>query len=154
MISSSKASQKSACFYSAAVAGSIFQPSCIQFIKISFNGKKLLSCFHILLPYHYEQMLEKICKNSRMIFSFNWKAFKKSRMNAYLKINVKSIRIIQKYLPFRYLTKKIYTIFVLEIFTYLNVHTYSHWKMKLLKQYCFGTFCDTKTLFAWIVKPT
>ena len=31
---------------------------------------------------------------------------------------------------------------------------YSHWKMKLLKQYCFGTFCDTKILFAWIVKPT
>ena len=26
--------------------------------------------------------------------------------------------------------------------------------MKLLKQYCFGTFCDTKFLFAWIVKPT
>ena len=25
---------------------------------------------------------------------------------------------------------------------------YSHWKMKLLKQYCFGTFCDTKILLA------
>ena len=46
-------------------------------------------------------------------------------MNAYLKINVKSIRILPKCLTFRYVTKKIYTIFVLEIFTYLNVHTYS-----------------------------
>ena len=29
--------------------------------------------------------------------------------------------------------------------------TYSPWNMKLKKQYCFGTFCDTKILFAWIV---
>ena len=30
---------------------------------------------------------------------------------------------------------------------------YSPGNMKLKKQYCFGTFCDTKILFAWIVKP-
>ena len=33
-------------------------------------------------------------------------------------------------------------------------NTYSHWNMKLKKQYCFGTFCDTKILFAGTVKPT
>ena len=29
--------------------------------------------------------------------------------------------------------------------------TYSPCSMKLDKQYCFGTFCDTKILFAWFV---
>ena len=32
--------------------------------------------------------------------------------------------------------------------------SYSHWNMKLKKQYYFGTFCDTNILFARVVKPT
>ena len=30
---------------------------------------------------------------------------------------------------------------------------YRQTNMKLLKQYCFETFCKTKTLSAWTVKP-
>ena len=32
-------------------------------------------------------------------------------------------------------------------------YVYSHWNMKLKKQYYFGTFCDPKILFSRIVKP-
>ena len=35
-----------------------------------------------------------------------------------------------------------------------KLYFYSHWNMKLKKQYCFGTFCDTKILLDFLRENT
>ena len=54
-------------------------------------------------------------------------------------------------------SKYLLTHFFLSLYAFIHdkrrkTSIYSPWNMKLKKQYCFGTFCDTKILFAWFVK--